>query len=341
MSVNITQTDNEIIAWAKRQLAFGKPFCVYAFFHEHINTKKEKLICCESYTPITEQRAVEIRTEILQERPVPECATCYLKEDNKTISARQFFLRDFLRQPDTIVNSIRQHLDGKIPDKYSYDLRYSNLCNLECIMCNSESSSSIAKAQGIDNPILNYEIEDFDINPEVRRIYFAGGEPFMIKSYVRLLERVTNLDCEVIVNTNCTILTEPLMAQLDRFKRSCFHVSIEGYGRVNERIRKNSIWYILEDNLKTLIKRYGSDKITVNTVVQRDNVNHLYELGKFLEDHQIGDWKLDLIESPKELQVATNPDIKFDSSLLELPLIKNNVGNMLEIQRIQEYAKKT
>ena len=73
-------------------------------------------------------------------------------------------------------------------------------------MCDAKSSSSIAKRQGINRPFLTWEQGD-DINHDSVRVYLAGGEPFLIKSFSDSLNKITNMDCEIVINTNCTTLT--------------------------------------------------------------------------------------------------------------------------------------
>jgi organic radical activating enzyme len=50
-------------------------------------------------------------------------------------------------------------------------------------------------------PFFQHE-PDIEINPDAKRIYLAGGEPFMIKSFSRLLETIDNKECEIVINTN-------------------------------------------------------------------------------------------------------------------------------------------
>ena len=99
-------------------------FCVLPFIHKHIDLNNEQKVCCASDDLIDEQRLVEIRQSMIYNQPVPECANCLKQEQLKTFSERQLITREWMRRyPD---------IDFHNPQELSYDLRYSNLCNLRC-----------------------------------------------------------------------------------------------------------------------------------------------------------------------------------------------------------------
>ena len=320
-------------------LKFGEAFCVLPFIHFHVGVDKKQKICCLSESEVDSTSLNEIRNKMLNGEFPVECSVCYAKENQKLISGRQRAIKNHLSDEDKVIDSIQMHINGKPPKLLSYDLRYSNLCNLECQMCSATYSSSIAEAQGITNKFLSSEL-DIKINDSATDIYLAGGEPFLIKSFSRLLNNVTNKDCEIVINTNCTILTEHLMSALDKFSNVSFIVSIDGYGILNEKIRKNSQWNDIVKNLEILAKRFGGyHKFFINTVVQKDNVNNLLELGTWLVSIGINKWRLNPLAEPKELLYANCDNIYIPDELMELPLVSNNIENMLVLKSIKNYAK--
>jgi len=321
------------------QLKFGKTFCPLPFISYHTNVKKQRKLCCISPKVVDDTRLTEIRTDILNDVEVVECTKCYKQEESKLISRRQQLLRDWLVNEEDVVAAIETHLAGNEPAYVDYDLRYSNLCNLECQTCNATDSSSIALRAGIALPFLQYEPE-IDINKNAKRIYFAGGEPFLIKSFSRLLDTVENTDCEIIINTNATTLSSHMLLSLDRFSNISFTVSIDGFGQLNEQIRKNSQWDKLESNLEILANRYnGYQGINVNTVVQKDNVNHLLELGQWIESKTITLWRLTVLDKPEEFHFSLNNNITIPDELLELPIVRSNIETLKTLEYIKDYAK--
>lgn len=324
----------------KEQLKFDKKFCPLPFISYHSDVKKQRKLCCISETPVDDQRLTQIRTSILNDHAVAECNKCYEREKLQLISRRQQQLKDWLIHEDDLIRAIQDHNRGAEPTYVDYDLRYSNLCNLECQMCNPTDSSSIALAQGKLIPFLQYE-QEISINKNTKRIYFAGGEPFLIKSYSRLLESLDNTDCEIIINTNATVLSDHMLSALDRFNRISFMVSLDGFGQLNEQIRKNSQWCKIESNLETLANRYnGYGCISINTVVQKDNVNHLLDLGQWIESKKITRWRLTPLDHPEQFHFGQNDNIKIPDELFKLSAIRSNIENFKVLQHIKNYKNK-
>ena len=136
--------------------------------------------------------SIQEENKMLKNKVVTECAGCYKLENNKEISPRQKANREWKKHLNLLDKAIHNHLNEKTIKPVWYDLRTSNLCNLECQMCDAKSSSSIAKRQGINRPFLTWDI-DTNINPESVRVYLAGGEPFLIKSFSDRLNKITNM----------------------------------------------------------------------------------------------------------------------------------------------------
>lgn len=329
-------SNNKIIA---DSLKSGKRFCVLPFIHYHVNVMKQRLVCCISSQQINDARLNQIRSDLLNNIPVAECEACYECEKQKLISPRQRAIKNHLADIDKIEQAIDNHIAGKPINMLSYDLRYSNLCNLECQTCNPIDSSSIADRQGLSNKFLSSEL-DLDIDESATDVYLAGGEPFLIKSFSRLLRKITNKNCEIVINTNATILTEHLMAELNRFKNLSFVISIDGYGPLNEQIRKNSNWNVIVNNLDILANRYGGYHIFfINTVVQKDNINSLLELGQWIESKNINKWRLSLLTNPKQFHYSHNENIIIPDTLINLSIVKTNIENITLLKKIKEYAE--
>jgi sulfatase maturation enzyme AslB (radical SAM superfamily) len=284
---------------------------------------------------MSDERMQQIRDLILSGERVSECESCYAQEDKKLISRRQRLLKDFSTKKDKVDRAITQHIAGQIPEPIYYDLRYSNLCNLECQMCDALHSSSIAERQSKEIIFLKSEL-DIKINKEAERIYLAGGEPFLIKSFSKLLNNISNKNCEIVVNTNATILTKHLLTELKKFNNVSFFVSIDGYHSVNEKIRKNSVWDDIVKNVK-ILSDYGG--IYIHTVIQKDNVNRLLELGKWIETHNVQEWKLTICEDPQELHFSHCETIDIPAELYSLKLVKQNMSSIRTLNEIKKYAK--
>lgn len=94
------------------------------------------------------------------------------------------------------------------------DLALSNRCNLECVMCNGDLSSSIRARHDLPPLPSAYDDRFFaeldEFLPHLRRIQFKGGEPVLARENRRIWDRLIELDTrpEVAMTTNGTILNE-------------------------------------------------------------------------------------------------------------------------------------
>jgi uncharacterized Fe-S cluster-containing radical SAM superfamily protein len=208
----------------------------------------------------------------------------------------------WLKDPD-----IKEHFSSEsVPDykpMYS-DLRLDNKCNLGCIGCSPSHSSFIAKEIGIiqinEKPTL-----DIENLMSMKKIYIAGGEPFLIDSYISLIDLIAdrNPTIELVVNTNLTYLPENSVASLKKIKKVSLEVSIDSYGKVNEYHRYPLKWSKFIRNLDTL--KESGIHFTFNTVVDAVSVFG-FEKFKELENypHQ---WHLSLLNSPQSLLLKNLP----------------------------------
>jgi organic radical activating enzyme len=340
---------NEKIEQLKKWREPGQSFCPYLFLHYHLDTDKCTKLCCHAQTNINNKRidfddkvynAIREQAVTRNERLTRYCTTCYESEDNGYISLRQRAIDDVIthEQVDTVFDQINTWKQGDSIKPFWYDLRVSNNCNLACVMCGPLYSSTWAEIRGEKNVHLEQE-PDIEINPKTWKIQLVGGEPFMIKKYSKMLSQITNTDCHIIVNTNATIITKPLLDQLKRFKNVWITISLDGYGKLNDKIRKNSSWDTIVENIK--IFRECGFNLLVNTVLQAYNINHLYELGVWIENNGIDDWIISPLFKPGYLRWQNLDTIDFESveKTLQLYSVSRNESSTELLKHAIEYMK--
>ena len=120
---------------------------------------------------------------------------------------------------------------GTYPKRMEFEL--SNTCNLECIMCSGELSSSIRERRDKKPPIPSPYDDAFlkqldEYIPYLQTAQFLGGEPFLIPIYFQIWERMTELnpDIRISIQTNGTILNARVKELLGKLKVS-ISVSID------------------------------------------------------------------------------------------------------------------
>jgi MoaA/NifB/PqqE/SkfB family radical SAM enzyme len=128
-----------------------------------------------------------------------------------------------------------RHSIEEYPSSMEFEL--SNRCNLECIMCKGELSSTIRKNRE-QLPPLNIpynstfveQLEEFI--PHLKEAKFLGGEPFLIDIYYNIWEKMIEINpqIEITITTNGTVLNDKVKRILD--KLSChIIISIDSVNR--------------------------------------------------------------------------------------------------------------
>ena len=260
-------------------------FCVYPWVHTHLNTEGDVYPCCVSWTPERQSRIgwlkkdsledlfnndkmKQLRLDMMEGKKRPDiCDNCYKREDAGFHSARQGANIDFKDELDTLIAST--HEDGYVePVIKSWDIRFSNLCNLKCRSCGPMFSNTWAqeekKAGAQIDSILIHPIEN-DTDPmenqydNVEKIYFAGGEPLIMPEHYTVLRGLIDKGVahkvHIIYNTNMTKLdynNNDILELWKQFKKVVLGVSIDAVGPRAEYIRHGMKWKVIEDNLKKL-----------------------------------------------------------------------------------------
>lgn len=265
--------------------------------------------CCKSKKPVgsIEKNKIKeiwnsneikaLRLKMINGEKDPSCETCYLNEKRWGDSYRKVFNK---RYSNIIENEVKNtNPDGSVTGfnlKY-LDLRFSNLCNFKCIMCSGFYSTSWYKDEALmkrDESLIgskenNYFKHMRDELPEIlkpiNKINFAGGEPFIVKEYLDVLDelkRQNKLDTEITFNTNLSVLPKEFISRLKEFTKVTIRASLDGYGKKGEFIRKGLNWQKFIENKITLGKELPHADIRIYCTVQVLNIYHVLELYSFL-----------------------------------------------------------
>jgi len=184
------------------------------------------------------------------------CYYCFFYEKNKMSVKRKEYLKKYEHMIPTILENTDE--DGNVDtDKIplvEFDLRLSNLCNFNCILCNNKNSiRKSGKLIDWGNKELRYIRELLDNKHNINEIYFTGGEPFIIDSHWKILKELIKDGASKNINLRYTTNTskmKPFMFDLwNEFKSVTMAFSIDAIGKEAERIRKGTDWNKIEKNL--------------------------------------------------------------------------------------------
>lgn len=198
------------------------------------------------------------------------------------------------------------------------DLRLGNSCNLKCMSCWNQSSSSIAEeeiemkragipiANALD--VSNISWADADSfkkfeNLPLQEVYFTGGEPMMVKHLPDFLERL-DPSTHIRFSTNCTIWNPKLEKILRKFNVVTMSLSLDAVDKKIEYIRYGSKW----SKVKEIAKRYD-DFCFVNIAPTISLLNAWFyeDIQEYADKHK---WRLyeNVLMLPLWLHCKNAPD---------------------------------
>jgi hypothetical protein len=252
-----------------------------------------------------------VRTTMLEGNIPKSCSKCFEEESKNVVSKRMWETGAWYQDGIDIPELIKQtQEDGTIPEKLVYlDLRLGHTCNLKCIMCSPHDSSQwvadhkklIPILQDLDvKQQLEWNRKDFNNfwheNPEfwkemyaqipnLKQIYFAGGDPLMIREHKLFLEEIIRQGYadKILIryNTNALLLDDNIINLWKKFKIVKVGFSIDAFGDRNWYIRYPSDWKIIEQNLHILDNTPSNIQVSIATAIQILNIKHLPEFAKW------------------------------------------------------------
>ena len=332
-------------------------FCMLPWVHMHAFPDGRVYPCClgDYWHPIGDLRKdtmrevwnqdayKTMRKNMLEDKPCKECTKCYEQEQNGFFSMRN----DANRNYGHLIEEVNQTTeDGEHPEfKLRYwDIRFSNLCNFKCRSCGPIFSSNWfndhVKLYGRVPDVLKRDMarveyttgdEDGMLNqmeehiPYLEQVYFAGGEPLIMKEHYYLLERLIELgktDVRLVYNTNFSEMRYKKKHVFDywkQFKTVNVGASLDGMGPQAELIRKGADWKQTEENRVRMMAEVPHVDFYVSATVTSQNVLHVLDFHKdwvekgFIQPH---DFSVNICQSPEWYRIDIFPE-KFKKEVIE------------------------
>lgn len=290
-----------------------KGFCILPFNTLYVENDRVRL-CCESEERTNHHLDNEIgimdlwnndfyqsiRKSMLDGNLPDSCRICKLTEIAGEESKRQW--------ENSRIKNIDYFTDIVNNGPNNFDVRPSNKCNLECVMCNGAVSSAITKrVREYNDPNLPIRVEnDWDQSihiteyvkknaENVSQLKFAGGEPFLMPEVYDLLESLSKSGhaehIELTILTNGTVIRERWFEDhIMKFKKVKINVSIDGTGSVLEYVRWPTNWNKIRSNILFLKKFETTSakfRISLAPVLHLLNALNIPDLIKFAGSNDI------------------------------------------------------
>jgi sulfatase maturation enzyme AslB (radical SAM superfamily) len=228
--------------------------------------------------------------------------------------------------------------DGTLDDfKIRYwDIRFSNLCNFRCRTCGPVFSSNwyndhvklynrVPDVLGRDMARIEYaggdedniEKQMIEHVPFLEQVYFAGGEPLIMKEHYALLEKLIELgktNIRLQYNTNFSELRykdKHVFEYWRHFKNVNVGASLDGMGPQAELIRKGADWQQTVENRERMMAEVPHVDFYVSATVSSMNVLHVLDFHK--EWTKLGliraqDFNVNICQSPEWYRVDIFPE---------------------------------
>ena len=213
-----------------------KPCCIGGEFKEELSLRNKSV-----EEVINSPQMRQLRKDMSEGTRNSVCNVCYEREDRGEISPRNDFNKNTLwKMPEvgedySVPTTALQHID----------IRFSNLCNFKCRMCNHTFSSEWYKEQPLvehssptnkieeqqyveywkkENPSKVIKVKEgivSELKPHLENVkswYFAGGEPLITPEHAELLNHLHTItpfedlwgeqkkNISIHYNTNLSIL---------------------------------------------------------------------------------------------------------------------------------------
>lgn len=298
----------------------GLPFTAFVTY----NTGRVR-ICCDSepmgrldrksYEEIWNGETWrEVRRAVLADEQHPACAGCWRKESAGMASSRDKWVgQDRLAQVAP---------DGRLdlPPTSLY-VRLGTECNLKCIMCSPHNSTlwnaeRDINAKYFDDPPPMPTDERLLQSDWLRaalenaeELYFAGGEPLLIKGHTQVLEHVVKQGqasrLSLTYYSNLTRLPSRCLELWSEFREVRLNCSIDGVEGVYNYVRFPGDWMRVSQNvLKMDELQLKPVKLSLVYLMMNVNAFSLLELFQWRERQN---WRAE----PPEIRVdfITHPDL--------------------------------
>jgi len=252
-----------------------------------------------------------VRTSMLQGNIPQSCKKCFDEESKGVASKRIWETATWVEEGIDLGQLINQTSEqGTVPEQLIYlDLRLGHTCNLKCVMCSPHDSSQwVAEHKKIyplfkneeikkqmswdrkefnnfwhENPVFWKEI--YSQIPNLKQVYFAGGEPLMIREHKLFLEEIIRQGYadKILIryNTNGLLLDESIIDLWTKFKKVKVGFSIDAVGDRNYYIRYPSDWNTIEKNLHRLDDTPDNIQVSIATAIQILNIKHLPDFARW------------------------------------------------------------
>lgn len=223
----------------------------------------------------------ELREQFLRGELPEVCDVCWKQEEQGIHSYRNKYVKKFSHL-----------LDLDKPELKYLDIKFDNKCNLQCRMCNPDSSHQIWKLIDLynadDEPLpefLNIQFTSRETRElpdkkdavlrhldQIRVLKVTGGEPFLSRDFLEIMDELVAgghaPNVEVEVTTNGTKFYREHLDRFLKFKSIAINISVDGADDVYDYIRYPFNYFKFLERLDELLAWVESNDIEDKTNIK-------------------------------------------------------------------------
>ena len=253
-----------------------------------------------------------VRLDMLNGNKPASCMGCYKEEEQGIVSKRiwetgTWYKDEGIDIPDLIKQTEE---DGTVPEQLQYlDLRLGHTCNIKCVMCSPHDSSKWVQDwkllyPQLENPEvkqqMGWEKKEFNNKwhekdtfwgelykqiPNLKQVYFAGGEPLMIKEHKMFIKEIIRQGYQSSIllryNSNGLLVDNELIDLWSKFRKVKFAVSVDAIEQRDDYIRYPTKFDEVSRTLHLLDSTPDNIHVSMATAVQIFNIKHLPDFIKW------------------------------------------------------------
>lgn len=333
----------------KYRLTQSKTFCMMPWVHMHAFPDGRAYPCClsEYWHPVGDLRKntmeeiwnqdayKTIRTNMLNDKSCQECTKFYEQEKNGFFTLRNDANKTYGHHVSEIDKTLPDGTHPEFKIRY-WDVRFSNLCNFSCRSCGPIFSSNWFNDHvklynrkpdvlGREMARVEYTAGDEDAMleqmlphiPYLEQVYFAGGEPLIMKEHYFMLEKLieagkTNI--RILYNTNFSELRfkdKHVFDYWKYFENVSIGASLDASGTRAELMRKGTEWTQVEKNREQMRQQVPHVDFYINATLSVMNVLHILAFHR--EWTQLGlidakDFNVNICQSPDWYRIDILPE---------------------------------
>lgn len=278
-----------------KQPTESKTFCILPWIHVNSTVSGKYRPCCNSHASWSindkdlsikeafhSSEMQEVREAMSRGEKHQACMICYQTEEQGGLSPRHTYT----------VDKFKKHVDANKEESLKYlDMRFNNVCNLACRMCDPVSSNQLDetvfwyKDNNKELPTVwknfqNYKSKDMTLMSETRKDYVkelindieyfkvTGGEPFLSKDFLDVLDFFIETDkaknITLSITTNGTKFVKSVLNRLKYFKGLDLNVSVDGTNEVYDYIRYPFTWEKWTERFREFLTFADQNKLYEN-----------------------------------------------------------------------------